>query len=160
MKAPWLGAQRKRAALAALAGAGAAALLAGCGSAATSPGVQPGGPLRGSGPTNVTVAQNGATVHIQAGAAVALVDFPSNWFPKSSDPAVLGDPVVVPGRTLCKASTEVANPPGVPCTQIPLDYVGEKAGTAVLSAHRTQCGEAMRCVTPQDSDFRLTVVVG
>lgn len=128
-------------------------------STAPSSDVTPGGPMMG-GPTQVTVAQNGTTVHVAVGTTVALVDFPSNWFPRSSDPGVLADPPVTPGRALCKEKAEAANPPGVPCTQIPLDYVAKRAGTAVLTAHRAQCGEARPCVAPEMNDFDLTVVVG
>lgn len=136
-----------------------AGLVAACGSGGG--GAEGGGSLMGAGATDVTVAQNGTTVHIPVGGTVALVDFPSNWFPRSSDPSVLGDPPVTPGPSACADRAAAAtNPPGVPCTQVPLDYAGKKAGTAVLTAHRTQCGEARPCVAPESYDFRLTVVVG
>jgi hypothetical protein len=38
-------------------------------------------------------------------------------------------------------------------------YAATASGTAVVTAHRSTCGEAMLC-TPNQSGFRVTVVVG
>jgi hypothetical protein len=48
--------------------------------------------------------------------------------------------------------------PGIGCVPIRTDFSAVGAGTAVITASRTSCGEAMRCM-PSQQHFTLTVVV-
>ena len=141
----------------------AGALLGGC---ASSKAAQPGGPppsgAGGAGAvSSVTVVHetdNGTTVHVKVGGEVILEDFSSLWgVPASSSEAVLSDASAKDGRPGCASAMK---PPGQGCHVPQILYKAAAAGTATIKAHRDQCGEAMRCVPPNSSDFAITVVVG
>jgi hypothetical protein len=91
---------------------------------------------------------------VRAGGQVALVDFPSSWLPTSSNESVVSDTGAVAGHHPC-----VGRPPGIDCTVPLMTYPAKAKGTIKLSAHRTQCGEARRCVPPDSYDFVIIVVV-
>lgn len=48
--------------------------------------------------------------------------------------------------------------PGTGCGTVTAEYVARGAGTAVVSAHRDSCGEALRC-TGTAGDWHATVVI-
>jgi len=147
--------------------AGAALLVVaaatGCASATASPAAGTPGAVAAStstpfpgapaGATVVTVEQNGSTVHVAVGGVVSLVSFPSSWLPTSSDPAVLADPATAPVPIVCR------HPMGSDCPLPAVNFTAKAKGTARLTAHRNQCGEARPCGAPDAKDFVLTVVV-
>ena len=127
----------------------ASALLAGCG--AVHP--LPGGPQP---PRLITERDhsNGKTIHIGVGDKLALILGSSYWnFAGSSAPSVLrqeGNSTLVPTSRRC--------PPGVGCQPKRAVFKALAKGTAVITAHRLSCGEALRC-TGSQGHFKLTVVV-
>lgn len=99
---------------------------------------------------------NGKTVHVHVGNRVDLQLASSYWTVNgSSDSAVLrqdGDTTALPRPTDCPAI------PGLGCVPVRTDFSAVKPGTAVISADRLSCGEAMRC-GPNQEHFAVTVVV-
>ena len=97
--------------------------------------------------------QDGGRVSLRRGQKLRLVLHSTYWQVKSvSAPAVLrlvGGPVVTP-KPGCV--------PGQGCGTVTVTYVAKANGSAVVSAGRTSCGEAMRC-TGDAGRFRLTVLV-
>jgi hypothetical protein len=100
---------------------------------------------------------NGRTVKLAPGDHLEVVLHSTYWtFDGSSDPAVVsgdGDPVYAGGGPKC------GGPPGSGCGTVTARFTAGAAGTAVVSAHRTSCGEALRC-SPDKSRWALTVKVG
>jgi hypothetical protein len=75
-------------------------------------------------------------------------------FGASSDPSVVATQGS-PKSQIC------ANPPGFPgsgCGTVVEQFAAVHAGSAVLTASRNSCGEALRC-SPDQSSWRLTVTV-
>jgi hypothetical protein len=110
-----------------------------------------------SGPSSVTVLDEHAdntTVRILAGHEVELLLHSTYWMDfSSSRPAVVrpdGEPRVLQATTQCV--------PGGGCAPVLAMFTAARAGTAVLSASRTSCGEALAC-GPSDSRYRVTIVV-
>ena len=136
----------------------AAALLAGCGASASPPTAAPQlttAPLPGSTSRDVSEADNGSTVSIRTGGTLRVVLHSTYWqFYPPSDPTVLGSegqPAVSPApRGQCV--------PGGGCGTVTATFRGLRAGRAVVTAHRTSCGEALRCTGNQGS-WMVTVVV-
>jgi hypothetical protein len=97
---------------------------------------------------------NGKTIRVSAGDKIKLVLGSSYWNVRgSSAPAVLrqnGPSVLLPVSHKCM--------PGVGCQGQRTLFTAVAPGTAVITAHRTTCGEAIRCVGSQGT-FRLTVIV-
>lgn len=97
---------------------------------------------------------NGQTVQVPVGARVELLLHSSYWdIAPSSRPGVLAEtspPTDLPVTPTC--------PPGVGCNPVEATFSALQAGSAVLSASRTSCGEAMAC-TPDQRHFQVTVVV-
>ena len=48
--------------------------------------------------------------------------------------------------------------PGGGCNPVVATFTAMSAGTAVLSASRTSCGEALRC-GPDNSHYHVTIIV-
>ena len=76
---------------------------------------------------------------------------------------VLAEPTdtrVLQPETPPTTATGVSCPafPGSGCGTVIATYVARHDGTAVLAAHRTTCGEALRC-TGSDGDWNVTVHV-
>ena len=136
---------------AALAVTAAAVTLTGCGAAhQASQG-------HGTHGTHVVVkrdASNGRTVKLSVGDKLELVLGSSYWnFAGSSAPGVLrqiGQPVLVKTSRSCV--------PGGGCQPKRATFRALKPGTAVITAHRVSCGEALACAASKRS-FKLTVVV-
>jgi hypothetical protein len=97
---------------------------------------------------------NNTTVRVVQGVDVVLELHSTYWMSVgSSQPAVLredGAPRVRPAPSQCV--------PGGGCGQVDATFSALGIGTAVLSASRTTCGEALAC-GPDDSHYRVTVVV-
>ncbi len=128
-----------------------ATLTAGC---ATASHVSPGGGHRPA----VFVehdASNGKTVRIGVGDQVTLTLASSYWKIRgSSAPGVLRQR----GPVKLLAPSPSSCPPGFGCRPVRAYFTALAPGTAVITAHRTTCGEALAC-TGSRGRFRLTVIV-
>ncbi len=97
---------------------------------------------------------NQSTVRVVVGRRVELLLHSSYWtdFGSSQSAVVRADGSV---RTLPTSQRCV---PGGGCNPVLATFMAQKVGTAVLSASRTSCGEALRC-GPANSHYRVTIVV-
>jgi hypothetical protein len=101
-------------------------------------------------------AANNKTVYVREGASLDLVLHSSYWMIHgSSNPSVLREDGPA---SLLPAPGGVACPPGVGCRPVKAVFTAELPGTAVVTASRNACGEALRC-TPAQRSYKLTVVV-
>jgi hypothetical protein len=97
---------------------------------------------------------NGKTIRIGVGDRVALILGSTYWNIRgSSAPAVLRQQG--PAKLLGSANGCL---PGVGCGSVRTSFTALSPGTAVITAHRNSCGEALRCVGSR-GQFRLTVLV-
>ncbi|HUZ37621.1 MAG TPA: hypothetical protein VMV17_14965 [Streptosporangiaceae bacterium] len=135
------------------ASAAVALLMTGCGSAAApSPGPRP--------PEAVTTARdnaNGTTVRLDVGDRLNLTLSSSYWnlHPRPA-PAVLhqdGPTSLLPGPSTCP------DIPGLGCTPAQTLFTALAPGTAVITATRTTCGEALRCAAVLTTHGYLSLVV-
>jgi hypothetical protein len=99
---------------------------------------------------------NGTTVHVHVGNKVELVLSSSYWNVNGSSTARVlrqdGSSTVLPRPTGCPAI------PGMGCQPVQTNFTATAAGTSIITANRTACGEAMRC--PADKQhFTVTIVV-
>jgi len=103
----------------------------------------------------VDEAANGSAVTLAAGDHLQVVLHSTYWqFNAVSDPAVLtADGAAQPGP-----GTNCPTFPGSGCGTRTQTYSAAEAGTAVVSASRTSCGEARAC-SPAESSYKLTVHV-
>jgi hypothetical protein len=102
----------------------------------------------------VTERQNKSTVTLHRGQQLRVVLHSTYWqFQKSSHPAVLR--LVRPPKVRPRPSGCV---PGGGCGTVAADYVATAVGSAIVSAERTSCGEAMGC-TAATGDFTVHVNV-
>ncbi|MGF1431571.1 hypothetical protein [Kitasatospora sp. LaBMicrA B282] len=130
--------------------------LTACGSTAQ---VNPGGPMvpGGSPPAAVTLDLSDhadhATVRTTVGATVRVTLHSTYWSAASSSaPDVLapsGSPTSVPSPGCV---------PGAGCGTVSTAFTARAAGTAVLTATRTTCGEALACA-PDQRTYTVTVTV-
>jgi len=97
---------------------------------------------------------NQSTVQVVVGRRVEVLLHSSYWtgFGSSQSAVVRADGSV---RTLPTSQKCV---PGGGCNPVLATFMAQAAGTAVLSASRTSCGEALRC-SPANSHYRVTIVV-
>jgi hypothetical protein len=97
---------------------------------------------------------NGKTIRIGVGDRVELILGSTYWKIRgSSAPAVLrqdGPAKLLGSPNSC--------PPGVGCGSVRTLFAALSPGTAVITAHRDSCGEALRCIGSRGR-FRLTVLV-
>jgi len=132
--------------------AAAALLTAACGTAVSSTGGPP--------PHQLTVVRdsaNGKTVHVGVGDRLELILPGSYWNLHGSSPeAVMAQDG--PARYLPRPPS-CPDIPGLGCSPTTATFTARARGTAVITASRTTCGEALRCQPPQRR-FTLTVVVG
>ena len=137
------------------------ALVVGCSSRPSSPGVRPSGPGTQPGtqvadyPAVVLDEHaNHATVNVVVGRDVELLLHSSYWMNfGSSRPAIVrvdGAPRVLPTPSHCV--------PGGGCNPVLARFTAASLGTAVLSASRTSCGEALAC-GPANSHFSVMIRV-
>jgi hypothetical protein len=123
----------------------------GCGTAAS----RASGPVAG-GPIVVVVRDdaNGKAVSARAGDRIELILSSSYWHVTgSSAPSVLrqdGPPVLLSRPNSCP------DIPGVGCIPVRADFTALTDGRAVITASRSACGEARRCMPDQT---RFTVIV-
>ena len=127
-------------------------LIAACGTATSSAAPNSAGPKE----IAVLDAANGKTVSAMAGDTIQLTLSSSYWnVAGSSAPRILrqdGQPKLLPRPASCPPT------PGLGCTPERVDYTALAVGTAVISASRTSCGEALRCAK-KDTHFSVTVIV-
>ena len=135
-----------------LAAAASVVLAAGCGSAGHAD------HAGGSQPPRLFTEHdraNGTTIHLAVGDKVALILGSTYWnFSRSSAPQVvrqIGPVTVVHTTRTCL--------PGEGCQPKRAMYKALSKGTAIITAHRLSCGEALAC-TGKRGHFRLTIVVG
>jgi len=134
------------------ASAAVAVAVAGCGTAMSAD--------HGPRPPATTVirdSQNGKTVHLAVGDHLKLIMTSTYWnVHGSSSAAVLaqdGRSHLLPRPKTCPAI------PGLGCVPFETTFTALANGTAVITASRRTCGEALACQPPQEH-FKLTVVVG
>jgi hypothetical protein len=103
-----------------------------------------------------TDSANNTTLHVEQGSTVAVELHSSYWTIKgSSNPRVLREV----GQPELMSAPHGANClPGMGCRPVEEMFTAELPGTAVVTASRTTCGEAMLCA-PSQRDYKLTVVV-
>jgi hypothetical protein len=144
---------------AALAAAATAALVAACGApAVVTPTVAPQATAAASSPPasrEVSDGDRGTTVTLRTGGALRVVLHSTYWeIDPASDPAVLrsdGEQTYAPdppGRCV----------PGGGCGTVTRGFHAVQPGRAVVTAHRTSCGEALRC-TGDAGTWSVTVLV-
>jgi hypothetical protein len=129
------------------------AVMAGCGTAnSVSHGPMPG-------PHQVMVVSdhsNGKTVHVTVGEHLKLILSSDYWHVHgSSSNAVL---VQIGRARLLPRPKSCPKIPGLGCVPFQTTFTARAKGTAVITASRQTCGEALACQPPQEH-FRLTVVV-
>jgi hypothetical protein len=98
---------------------------------------------------------NQTTVTVARGSTITVVLHSTYW---TIDPP--GGPVLVAAgpQTYAPGQGCGATVPGSGCGAVTLVVRAAAAGTAVITANRTSCGEALRC-TPDQSTWRVTVRV-
>ena len=103
-----------------------------------------------------TDADGGRTIHLCVGGTLTVQLASTYWETVTSEPpsvlAPAGDPVVSPAPP----GTCV---PGGGCGTTTARFSGAGQGTAVVTARRRVCGEALLC-EPSQQVFTVTVVVG
>jgi hypothetical protein len=99
---------------------------------------------------------NGKTVRVSVGDRLELVLASSYWnVDGSTSPAVLRQD----GPTSYLAPpSDCSTMPGSGCVPEQTSFTALAPGTAVLTASRESCGEALQCA-PDQTRFRLTVIV-
>ena len=111
-----------------------------------------------AGPTSTTElgeADSGRTLALSVGATVKLVLHNIYWTVHDSpDPAVL----IMVGRPLYSVAGAVKCIPGAGCGTVTATFKAMAPGSALISASRTSCGEALQC-TGGAGVFEVTVVV-
>jgi hypothetical protein len=143
--------------------------LSGCGTAgnAASPAATPASPAATSPPAaaaptaaaKVVVDEhsNGRAVHVAAGTTVVVVLHNTYWHfgppPAGGMLAEVGQPSAAPRRPGAGGCM-----PGMGCGTVTATFRAVGAGTAVIRASRTTCGEALRCRAGQGR-FAVTIVV-
>ena len=129
------------------------AVMAGCGTAKS----VNHGPMAGPHPVMVVSDDsNGKTVHVTVGERVKLILSSTYWrVHGSSSNAVLAQS----GRArLLPRPKSCPKIPGLGCVPFETTFTARAKGTAVITASRQTCGEALACQPPQEH-FRVTVVV-
>lgn len=112
----------------------------------------------GSGDSTVVASDqsNGHTVSLKVGERLELTLASNYWTVRgSSVPRVLRQDGP---SSLLKPPPGCNSIPGLGCIPIRTDFSAIAPGTAVITASRGSCGEAMRC-PPSREHFALTVVV-
>ena len=171
-----------------LAAVAAAALLAGCGAAAPAPTAAPqvtttaeaatstqaATSARVTASTQVTTttqvtsassaastsrdlseADNGSTVSLRAGGTLRVVLHSTYW---QIDPASDSTVLASEGSPSYSPDPPGTCVPGGGCGTVTATFQALRPGRAVVSAHRTSCGEALRCTGNQGS-YAVTVMV-
>jgi hypothetical protein len=103
---------------------------------------------------HVSEKQNGATVHAHVGDTVVVTLHNTYWTLASVHGGVLA-PLAAGGPS--PGGSGCPHIPGTGCGVVMRGYHVQQAGSATLAAHRTSCGEALRC-TAKTGSWRVTVV--
>jgi len=100
---------------------------------------------------------NGKTVHVAVGAHVKLIMSSDYWRVHGSSSSAV---VVQTGRAhMLPRPKNCPKIPGLGCVPFETTFTALAKGTAVITASRQTCGEALACQPPQEH-FRVTIVVG
>jgi len=100
---------------------------------------------------------NGKTVHVAVGEHVKLILSSDYWRVHGSSSNAV---VVQTGRArLLPRPKNCPKIPGLGCVPFETTFTALAKGTAVITASRQTCGEALACQPPQEH-FRVTIVVG
>jgi len=100
---------------------------------------------------------NGKTVHVAVGAHVKLIMSSDYWrVHGSSSSAVLSQ---IGRAHLLPRPKNCPKIPGLGCVPFETTFTALAKGTAVVTASRQTCGEALACQPPQEH-FKVTIVVG
>ncbi|MEU1600911.1 hypothetical protein ABZ468_51465 [Streptomyces sp. NPDC005708] len=114
----------------------------------------------GAGTVSLTLAANGTTVHLKIGQHVHVALATSYWTFRLPDaPVVLHQDATGSANPSPSASCPVPLAESGGCGDRTADYTATAAGTSVIVATRTICGEAMRC-TGASGHFEVRAVVG
>ena len=136
----------------------AAGLLAGCGAAATTrPPASPAPTTASAASTTRQVSETDdrTTVGLRTGGTLRVVLHSTYWqIDPASDPTVLSSE----GRPSASPDPPGSCVPGGGCGTVTATLRALRPGRAVVSAHRTSCGEALRC-TGDRGGWTVTVVV-
>lgn len=104
----------------------------------------------------VDESNNGQALSLRPGDHLTVVLHSTYWkFNPPSDPTVIsadGPPAYAGGGPKC------GGPPGSGCGTVTARYTAVRTGSAVVSAGRTTCGEALRC-SPAQSRWSVKVTV-
>jgi hypothetical protein len=96
-------------------------------------------------------------VHVRVGNKVELILASDYWnVAGSSAPTLLAQDD--PTRPMPRPST-CPSIAGLGCTPEETLFTAKAPGTAVITATRTSCGEALKCASDQE-DFAVTVIIG
>jgi hypothetical protein len=99
---------------------------------------------------------NGKTMRVSVGDRLEVILASNYWnMDPSSSPAVLrrdGETTYLTPPSGCQPTS------GLGCVPEQTSFTALAAGTVVITANRTSCGEALAC-RPNQSHFRLTVIV-
>jgi plastocyanin len=130
--------------------AAAAVLLSACAKTSAGPsGATPPPPVT----VKVADADNGKTVHVPQGSTVRVVLGSTYWTVQDGSNhqvlALQGAPTVLPSGGCV---------PGQGCGTVTATFRALAAGTSVITASRTTCGEALRC-TGSEGSYRIVVIV-
>jgi hypothetical protein len=103
----------------------------------------------------VSEPDNGTTVTLRTGGALRAVLHSTYWqFDPASDPTVLASQ----GSPSYSPDPPGSCVPGGGCGTVTADFQALRPGRAVVTAHRTSCGEALRC-TGDAGSWMVTVIV-
>ena len=108
-------------------------------------------------PTTVSVndTSNGTTVDARVGDTVAVTLHSTYW---SLGPPTGGALVQESGPSPSPGGTGCPHIPGTGCGTVTATYRADAQGTSTLTAHRTSCGEALRC-SGRQGEWTVQVVV-
>ena len=126
--------------------------VAGCGAGSSGGNGTTGGP-GANGTVTLDDKANGTTVHVHFGDTVTVTLHSTYWSFLPTDGLALQP--FAPAQTA--PATNCGGPVGSGCGTVTASYNVGHTGTSVLRAHRTTCGEAMRCVGKQ-ADWSVTIV--
>ncbi|SEO63391.1 hypothetical protein [Actinacidiphila rubida] len=114
----------------------------------------------GAGTVSLTLAANGTTVRLRIGQHVHVALATSYWTFRLPDaPAVLHQDATGSANPSPSVSCAAPLAESGGCGDRTADYTATAAGTSLIVATRTICGEAMRC-TAASGHFQVRAVVG
>jgi hypothetical protein len=125
----------------------AATATACSGGSSTSPATVPGG-----GTHQLDERANGTTVHVSLGDTVVVTLHSTYWSFVPTDGLALQ-----PVSTQTATGSACPHVPGSGCGTVTVTFNVGHVGTSTLRAHRSSCGEALRC-TGSAGDWSVTVI--